>query len=142
MNKHLSLVLTAIIFIAMLISCKAKEEKQPEQQPVPVESVVVDTIPTDTVVEEVVTEPEIPKPDNKYFLIAASFKSETNADNYRNKLISEGYDSEVIIRKVGLNQDFYKVSFKGFYDKDEAFQALRSEMRRGTFQDVWLLIKK
>ncbi len=87
-------------------------------------------------------EPEIvPLPENKYFLIAGSFSSLENAETFKNELIQQGYDSEVIIRKRGINQDFYKVSYKGFSDKDEAFNALALERKQPNNQDVWLLIK-
>jgi len=83
----------------------------------------------------------VPKAENKYFLIAGSFSSMENAETFKNELIQQGFDSEVIIRKRGINQDFYKVSYKGFSDKDEAFNELAMERKQPNNQDVWLLIK-
>ena len=88
-------------------------------------------------------EPEVvAPPENKFFLIAGSFSSQKNAETFKNELLQQGYDSEVILRKTGKNQDFYKVSYKGFYDKDEAFNALAMERKQPNNEDVWLLIKK
>lgn len=140
----ISRILFLIVFCLSVIiipSCKAKPEKAPTPPPPVEEPIEIDTMQVDTVAEVEIIEPEIPEPENRYFLIAASFKKEINAEKYRDDLIAKGYDSEVIVRKTGNNQDFYKVSFKGFNDKTLAFSELRTAMREGTFQDVWLLIK-
>lgn len=139
-KQHFSFIIIFAIGV-FTFSCK---EKPVKKEPVPVapQPVIEDTIPVDTVPEEIVEElPEPPKAPNRFFLIAASFQKQSNADRYREKLIAEGYDSEVIIRQVGANPDFYKVSYKGFSDKNHAFQELRNDMANGPFQEIWLLIK-
>ena len=82
------------------------------------------------------------KAAQKYFLIAGSFQSMGNAQKFRKELEGQGYDSEVIVRKTGPNTDFYKVSYKGFADRDEAFEALRNAKNEPNNETVWLLIKR
>lgn len=80
-------------------------------------------------------------PDDKYFLISGSFHSMANAEKFQKELQAQGYNSEVIIRKTGPNTDFYKVSYKSFYDRDEAYNALRQEKKMPNNETVWLLVK-
>ena len=81
------------------------------------------------------------QPDDKYFLISGSFHSMANAEKFQKELQAQGYNSEVIIRKTGPNTDFYKVSYRSFYDRDEAYNALRQEKKMPNNETVWLLIK-
>ncbi len=85
---------------------------------------------------------EAAKAAQKYFLIAGSFQSMQNAEKFQKELQAQGYDSEVIVRKTGPNTDFYKVSYKGFADRDEAFKALRNAKVKPNNETVWLLIKR
>ncbi|MBN2166406.1 MAG: SPOR domain-containing protein [Marinilabiliaceae bacterium] len=126
--------------ILFAVSCNDKPVKQ-APQPIEEQPVFEDTIQSDTIIDVVEEIPEPPKPENKYFLIAASFRNQVNAEKLRDRLIAEGYESEVIIRQTGINPDFYKVSYKGFSDKSQALRVLRDEMSQGSFPDVWLLIK-
>ena len=87
-------------------------------------------------------EPEIIQPDDKYFLISGSFHSMANAEKFQKELQAQGYPSEVIVRKTGPNTDFYKVSYKSFYDRDEAYNALSQEKKIPNNETVWLLVKK
>jgi len=135
------LLLILIIFTIGFISCgKKKEEpkKQVQRQVVKPVEIKKDTVPPAPKPEPIVIE----KPDNKYFLIAASFEKETNAISFKNSLIEKGLDSEVIIRNSGINKEFYKVSYKGFSDKKEAYRELNIEKNQPEHEDVWLLIKK
>jgi len=136
-------ILPFIILISVItVSCnKKQEEKKPKVKSevvVPKEE-VKDTLPPEPTP---IPEPVVEKPKNKYFLIAGSFSSMDNAEKFQSELIQQGYDSEVIIRKTGKNQDFYKVSYKGFADKDEAFNQLSVERKLPNQEDVWLLIKR
>ncbi|WP_083631242.1 SPOR domain-containing protein [Labilibacter marinus] len=136
-------IFICIVLSITFVGCgKKKEEpkkkvKQETIKPKPV--VNKDTV---KVVEKPKPVVVPPKPDNKYFLIAASFVKEANAIKYKDELKEQGFDSEVIVRSRGVNQDFYKVSYKGFYDKDEAFKELALEKRNSQYEGVWLLIKK
>ncbi len=133
------LLLILMIFTLGFFSCgKKKEEpkKQVKREVVKPIVVVKDTIPPAP--EPIIIE----KPDNKYFLIAASFERESNAISFKNSLIEKGLDSEVIVRSTGRNKEFYKVSYKGFVDKKEAYQELSMEKNQPEHQDVWLLVKK
>ena len=133
------LLLILMIFTLGFISCgKKKKEPKKEVKREVVKPIVVkkDTIPPTP--EPIIIE----KPDNKYFLIAASFERESNAISFKNSLIEKGLDSEVIVRNTGRNKEFYKVSYKGFVDKKEAYQELSIEKKQPEHEDVWLLVKK
>jgi cell division protein FtsN len=145
---HMRKITNALIIIAVVFtaSCKDKPEKEPQK---PVQSEVVQTeVEKDTlkqeiempVVEEEPVEP--PKPADKYFLIAGSFAKEHNANIFKSKLEADGYSSQVIERRGGPNEEFYKVSYMSFYDKKEAYAELRNARRTDGREDVWLLIKK
>ena len=82
------------------------------------------------------------KAAQKYFLIAGSFQSLENAEKFQKELQQKGYDSEIIVRKTGPNSDFYKVSYKGFADRDEAFRELKNANVDFTDEEIWLLIKR
>jgi len=80
-------------------------------------------------------------PEDKYFLISGSFHSMANAEKFQKELQAQGYSSEIIIRKTGFNTDFYKVSYRSFYDRNEAYNALRQERKMPNNETVWLLVK-
>ena len=137
-NKLLSLV---ILITIALFSCGKKKEaakKEVKREVVKPAPIKKDTVKVKKEPEPVIVE----KPENKYFLIAASFVKEANANSFRDKLIAQGLDAEVIVRNKGINQDFYKVSYMGFSDKDEAFKQLSIEKKQSPYEGVWLLIKK
>lgn len=137
-------ILPFILFIATItFSCgKKNKEVQVKHEVVTTPVIKKDTIPP---APEPEPEPEpiiVEAPANKYFLISGSFSSKNNAETYKNELIQQGYDSEVIIRKTGRNQEFYKVSYKGFVDRDKAFNQLSTERKLPNNEDVWLLINR
>ncbi len=135
------ILLITVVFALGIFSCGKKKEdttKTVKREVVKPVIVAQDTVPPTPQPEPVVIE----KPDNKYFLISASFTSESNAVAYKDKLINEGFDSELIIRRSGANPDFYKVSYKGFADKEKAFDELAYEKNQPGKEDVWLLIKR
>lgn len=143
MRKLLSVF--AIVALILGAGCKDEPAKKPQK---PVTTVVEKKVVADTakieepkpVVKEV--EPEPPKPADKYFLIAGSFANRQNADVFVTKLINEGYNAQVIERPGGPNGDFYKVAYKSFYDKQEAYAELRTARSDQGRDDVWLLVKK
>lgn len=141
MNTKILLIFA--VFALGVVSCGKKKEdlsKTVTREVVKPEVVAQDTLPEMPEVEE---EPlYIEKPHNKYFLISASFSIESNAVAYRDKLIDEGFDSEVIIRENGVNPDFFKVSYKGFADKGKALEELTYEIEQPGKENVWLLVKR
>jgi len=141
-------LLTILSIVALLIGagCKDKPSKKP-QKPVKTavveKKVVKDTTKLDTIkTKPVVKEIEPVKPADKYFLIAGSFSKRTNAEVFKAKLEAEGYQSVVIERPSGPNGDFYKVSYKSFYDRGEAYAELRTARTSEGRNDVWLLVQK
>ena len=61
--------------------------------------------------------------EKKYFLVAGSFNSERNANNLKNKLLSESYNSEII----GKNKNgLIRVSYGSFITKEEALIELET----------------
>jgi len=83
-----------------------------------------------TVIEETVNESS-----KKFYLIGGSFKVFSNAEQFNQKLISEGYESEIIER----NNGFHCVSYKGF----DNWNDIVNEWNRmkSTNPNVWILIK-
>ncbi len=138
-------VILSVFALLTGAGCKDKPSKKP-QKPVKTavveKKVVKDTTAVDTVKSKpVVKEVEPPKPADKYFLIAGSFANKKNAEIFKAKLVAEGYQSVIIERPHGLNGEFYKVSYKSFYDRKEAFAELRTARYSEGRDDVWLLIK-
>ncbi|MCG8578282.1 MAG: SPOR domain-containing protein [Bacteroidales bacterium] len=139
---------TALAIFALLIGagCKdkpAKESKKPVKTAVHQKKVEKDTVKEEVKtpeVKEVIPEP--PKPDDKYFLIAGSFEKQQNAELFKAKLVADGFNAQVIERPGGPNGEFYKVSYKSFYDRSEAYAELRSARNNEGRDDVWLLVKK
>jgi cell division protein FtsN len=139
---------TSLAIIALLLGagCKDKPSKQPQK---PVKTAVVQKkVEKDTLQKELETPkveetiPEPPKPSDKYFLIAGSFEKQHNAEIFKAKLVADGYDAQVIERPGGPNGEFYKVSYKSFYDRSEAYTELRTARNNEGRNDVWLLVKK
>ena len=92
--------------------------------------------------KEAALEAAAAKAAQKFFLIAGSFQSRENAEKRQKELQAQGYESEIIDRKTGPNTDFYKVSYKGFADRHEAFEALKNAKEQPNNEKVWLLIKR
>jgi cell division protein FtsN len=137
-------IFIAILCVSVLtISCgkKKSEKKPPVKREVKTQPLVVkDTLPP---VPEPEPEPEIiEKPQNKYFLIAGCFEVEENAYNFRDALVQQGYDAEIVNIPDGVYSTFYKVSYKGFSDRTEAFEQLAIERSQPDKENIWLLIKE
>ncbi len=140
-------ILTTLVIIALVFGAGCKKKKSAEQSKKPVKTAVVQKpVVKDTIKEEepkpVIEEVEPPKPDNKYFLIAGSFEKLSNAEQFKAKLVGQGFESEVIERPGGPNGEFYKVSYKGFYDRGEAYAELQTARNAEGRDEVWLLVKK
>lgn len=133
----------AVVGLLVTVGCKDKPTKKPQK---PVKTAVVQKPVVKDTVKKVVEEPKVkpdpPKPADKYFLIAGSFASMDNANVFKTKLIADGYNAQVIERPGGPNGEFYKVAYKGFYDRKEAYAELRTARNSEDHSDVWLLVKK
>ncbi|NPA35571.1 MAG: SPOR domain-containing protein [Chlorobi bacterium] len=155
MNKLIIILFTGLILLS--INACNKEKKKSEKKPVKktvVHKPVKDSARIADSLARVAAEQKAreeqaaaeaeaaAKAAQKYFLIAGSFQSMENAEKFQKELQQQGYDSEVIVRQTGPNTDFYKVSYKGFADRDEAFKALKRAKDEINNEDVWLLVKK
>ncbi len=77
-------------------------------------------------------------PDNKYFIIAGSFKILPPANKFLKKVLKQGYsDAEILEGSKGR----YRVSLEGFVDKQEAVAALESYRNDKGYKNTWLLKK-
>lgn len=137
-----------LLFVLVLAFGLAACNKKKEAERIPVENKVIEPFVVDTIVEnideeEVVEEPIYSEPvkPNKYFLISGSFIESSNAQNYRQELINQGFSSEIIERPQGPNGEFYKVSYMGFSSWNKAVEALKSERQTPGKDSVWLLVK-
>lgn len=116
-------------------------EKEPvQEQVVQVPEPVVDTIPQDTLVEDtiieeptVIEEPAVEEP--KYYLIGGSFKVVSNAERFNQKLINEGYNSDIVVRDNGFNC----VSYSSYLTWEEVLAGWR-DMKSQNPQ-IWILKK-
>ena len=144
--KNIVYALFILGIITSMGACKEKPQKQTQKpQTKVVEKPVKDTMTPDTlnkVVEEEIAIPEPPKPADKYFLIAGSFQSRENAEIFKLRLEEQGFNSNIIERRRGPNNEFFKVSYKSFYDRAEAYAELRNARNTEGKDNVWLLVKK
>ncbi|MFO8001856.1 MAG: SPOR domain-containing protein [Marinilabilia sp.] len=131
----------------LIIGAACKDEEKPTQttqtsenleQSAPSEP---DTT-TEKVEEETPEPPAEPEEPNKYFLIAGSFEKSENAESFQKQLNEQGFQSEVITRDWGKNNEFYKVSYMGFQDKNEAIERMKQERNKDGKEDVWVLVKR
>ncbi len=130
-----SLLITAALFGA----CKEKPKPLPQELVQPVAE-KPKAKPEPQMVE---SEPE-PEPiiQDKYFLIAGSFRTLEQAQAYESYLIrNEGYSPQIVQRSYGANSEFYRVAYKSFADKSTAFNELEHE-REIEGKEVWLLVKE
>ena len=126
-----------IAFLSLTIGMSAcKEEKKTLKNPKTTKKIVKAKPVKEKVVKEV-PKVVVKEAIHKYFLIAASFKNQAYAKRMQSKLQKEGYDSQVILSK----HQFYRVSYKGFAKRDEAFKELKKARLTKGREDVWLHIK-
>ncbi len=141
-------ICSTLIISALILGTFACKNKQKEKPSKPVTTVVQkpvkDSTKVDTlknVVKEEVKEIVVPKED-KYFLIAGSFQSRENAEVFKSQLEQQGYQSSIIERRRGPNNEFYKVSYMAFHDKKEAYSELRKARNTSEYYNAWLLVKR
>lgn len=73
-------------------------------------------------------------PQKKYYIIAGSFKNESYANSYLNKLKGEGYNAEKLAERNGM----YAVSFSSFTDKRKAIAEYKFITQEKGLQ-AWIL---
>ncbi len=145
-DKRILLIFAAIIVLGgigsfVVVKILANKVKKAAQEIVIPEPVIVpvDTTPEvdSTLMEEpkIVEEPAIDPNARKYYIVAGSFKVATNAANYNQKLINEGYPSEIVDRTNG----FHTVTYKTFYSMEEALAEWRN--MRSVNAETWILIR-
>lgn len=145
--KAQTLLFTAIVMAlaTIFISCNNKgdnklaTEKSIQKLPVqnqPNDTVAIAEADTDTTTQnKVAIKTNIQsKTSQKYFLITDSFEIKSNAEKLAEKLKNEGFDVRIIPTNFGM----YRVSYRGFSDRKEAFDALKEEQKAGKI--VWLNI--
>jgi len=135
MNTRYKILLIAFLSLAIGMSA-CKEEKKTLNNP-KTNKKIVKAKPIQNKIEKEAAKPIVKKAIHKYFLIVASFKNQANAEKMKSKLLNEGYDSQIINSK----NNFYRVSYKGFANKKEAFDALKLARSIEERKDVWLHIK-
>ncbi len=84
--------------------------------------------------QEVITEKKPLVPQKKYYIIAGSFKNETYAISYLNKLKAEGYNAE----KLAVRNGMHAVSFSSFADKRKAIAEYKFITQEKGLQ-AWIL---
>ncbi|MCZ4693680.1 SPOR domain-containing protein [Ancylomarina euxinus] len=127
-----------ITFLCLTIGMSAcKEEKKTLKNPKTTKKIVKAKTEQKKPTEKVVPKEVVKKAINKYFLISASFKSQANAKRMQSKLQQEGYDSRII----PAPNNFYRVSYKEFSNRTEAFKELRIARLTEGRESVWLHIK-
>ncbi len=145
-NKKLVIIIAALVIVLgggtwAVISFDLLSKPEPVVEVIALEP-IIDTVPevdTVKVIEEeqptVIEEPAVDPNVKHYYIVAGSFKVASNADNYNQKLINEGYDSEIVERSNG----YYTVSYKTIYDWSEALREWRT--MRNTNSETWILVK-
>ncbi|MBI9063566.1 MAG: SPOR domain-containing protein [Marinilabiliaceae bacterium] len=142
-----------LVILAFLVSysaCKNKPAKEPQkpvnktvvQKEIKKDTSAIDSARLAQAKLEAAKKVEPPKPADRYFLIAGSFQDRAMAESYKSQLEKEGYDARVLERPNGPNNEFFKVSYKGFHDRKEAYRALRDARRSGEREGVWLMVQK
>lgn len=133
--KYLStfVKLSVLIVCISFFSCqKAKQASQKIKQVKTEKKEVVaakSQAPKPAVIKE--------SPKNKYFLIAASFQNPKNAETFHLQLKDKGYDASILNAPNG----FFRVSYKGFSQRAEAFKELKAARATTEHKTVWLHIK-
>lgn len=135
MNTRYKILFIAFLSIAIGMS-SCKDEKKTLKKP-KTSKKIVKAKPIKKKTENAVPKAIVKKAVNKYFLITASFKNQSNAKKMKSKLQKEGYDSQIILSK----NNFYRVSYKGFSKRNEAYNGLKQARSSKGTEDVWLHIK-
>ena len=137
-KKGLIIAIIAIIIIALVSFYVLKIYNTPPpvvQEPVQEEIIVEEEIiVVDTIVETpVIEEPIVVEPIKNFAVIGGSFKEESNANKFNEKLENNGFDSKISL----TYNNYYCVSYSFFEKKEDAINYLREKRSEGV--KVWLL---
>lgn len=138
------IALFTVLAVLLLAGCKDKPQAPVKKKPATtvVEEKKPDTTHVEKVIEEAPVVEQQPVVPDKYFLISGSFQELSNAEKFQSNLANQGMNSQIIEREQGPNSDFYKVSYMGFSDWNEALRTLESERNTPGKEGVWLLVQK
>ncbi|MDE5423208.1 SPOR domain-containing protein [Ancylomarina sp. DW003] len=127
-----------ITFLSLAVGMSAcKEEKKTLKNPKATKKIVKTKAEQKKPAKKLVPKAVVKKAINKYFLISASFKNKNNAERMQVKLEKNGFDSQII----PAPNNFYRVSYKGFSKRAEAFKELKIARNTQGKENVWLHIK-
>lgn len=136
MKRLISLLAIMAILSICFTSCVQKKTNKGKK----VVIIKQDSIQQDSIANQKKSEAVVkPAPEaQKYFIIMSSFENKSNAELMQKKLIDLGYDSRIIRSEEG----FYRVSYMGFSNKEEALRVLKNERAKEGSKEVWLHIPK
>ena len=143
-------LIISLLFVSPEISDQTQQGSLTDMFPKVEQSIV---IPTENIISEPKEEknqkvievkneePEIlnaPVVENKYFIIAASFKQKQPAIAFLNSLKNKGFQSAEMLSAPNGR---YRISLQGFSQKDLAVEAQKDYKKINEFSSVWLLTK-
>ncbi len=112
-------------------------ESSPSKAVETIEVTAPETTPT-VIEEEIPDTKEVTTPDNKYFLIAGSFKTQAQAQQFIKKLNRKNITTAEILP---VNNGRIRVSMEGFTEKQEALNAMQNYRSKNGFSSVWVYTK-
>lgn len=86
-------------------------------------------------VEDVAVEVE-PVEKDSYFLIAGSFKTQTQADQFLQKIKKQGEEQAFVLASPNNR---FRVAIEGFVSKEDAVDELRLYRKQEAYKTVWVL---
>ncbi|MUP36841.1 SPOR domain-containing protein [Labilibaculum euxinus] len=138
MKKYIKTVFIASLILSIGVSACKDEKKTPVKKEVAEKVKAKTETKAEPVVAKKKLKPVVEQVPNKYFLILASFQNIKNAERLQQKLIKDGYNSEIFEAANG----FHRVSYKAFSDRTLAFQELKSARASEEHKENWLYIKR
>ena len=89
--------------------------------------------------ERLIPNSNSPVNNNNYFVVIGSFRNLANAEKYQKQLLTNGFNSEILLSESGLN----RVSVLSTDDiKSAREEVIRIRKYYPEYYDVWLLIRK
>lgn len=112
---------------------KIGDQEQASEQDITSSGLEKEPVTSETVTP--VVSDENKETGSRYYIVAGSFKSRTNAEQYVNLLRQKGFNAELFLTPDNL----YRVSFSSFATRDLAEEELR-RIRQTTEPDAWVLL--
>jgi cell division protein FtsN len=101
-----------------------------------------DTLPSSSSSDKVPESTSLSTLPMRFHLVAASFKSSANAENYLAKLKADGYQALLITFDTTKSTAPYKVAFASFSTKDDAQAEIERQRNSGAFPQTWMMESK